>query len=262
MALAFMRRHKKWLTIFLWMMIPAMILAFVALYIPTEDARAGSPGGVLAEVGGQPITLGEYQRAYRQQRQRVEQMYGGRLDPQMLERFGLKEQSLQSLVEQKLVALEAHRLGLTIDDETLAREIANIPGFQENGRFLGAAEVRRRLELSGMTEQEFEAAMRDSLLAQRLQGVVTDGVSVSPAEVEREFRRRNEQVKLEYVLVEAATDPAGSAPTDAEATARFQAKPEAYRFPERRVVSYVRIDPPGAGVAGDRDRGRPRVLLP
>ena len=66
MALAFMRRHKKWLHFFLWMCIPAMIIAFVALYIPTEDARAGNPGGVLAEVGGQPITLGEYQTVYRQ----------------------------------------------------------------------------------------------------------------------------------------------------------------------------------------------------
>jgi peptidyl-prolyl cis-trans isomerase D len=243
MALAFMRRHKKWLHVFLWMTIPAMIIAFVALYIPTEDARAGNPGGTLAEVGGQPITLGEYQRSYRQQRQRMEQMYGGRLDPEMLERFGLKEQALQALVEQKLVALEAHRLGLTVDDETLAREITNIPGFQDNGRFVGAAEVRKRLELSGMTEQEFEEAMRGSLLAQRLQTVVTDGVSVSPAEVEREYRRRNEQVKVEYVLVDATTDPVSAAPSDADATARFQAKPEAYRFPEKRVVSYVMIDP-------------------
>jgi len=243
MALAFMRRHKKWLTIFLWMTIPAMIVAFVALYIPTEDARAGNPGGVLAEVGGLPITLGEYQRAYRRQRERYEQMAQGRLDPEMLERLGVKEQTLQSLVEEKLIALEAHRLGLTIDDETLAREIATSPALQENGRFLGAAEVRRRLELRGISEQEFQESMRADLLGQRLLGVVTDGVTVSPAEVEREFRRRNEQVKVEYVLADAPADAAAAAPTDAEAAARFQAKPEAYRFPEKRVVSYVLVDP-------------------
>src|SRR5262245_29747090 len=127
MALAFMRRHKKWLHVFLWMTIPAMIIAFVALYIPTDDARAGNAGGVLEEVGGLPSTLGEYQTAYRRQRQRLEQMYQGRLDPEMLERMGLREQTLQELVETKLVALEAHRLGLVVDDETLAREIATSP---------------------------------------------------------------------------------------------------------------------------------------
>jgi peptidyl-prolyl cis-trans isomerase D len=243
MALAFMRRHKKWLTIFLWMTIPAMIVAFVALYIPTEDARAGNRGGVLAEVGGQPITLGEYQRAYRRQRERYEQMAQGKLDPEMLERLGLKEQTLQSLVDEKLVALEAHRLGLTVDDETLAHEIATSPGLQENGRFLGAAEVRRRLEMRGVTEQEFQESIRAEMLGQRLLGAVTDGVAVSPGEVEREYRRRNEQVKVEYVLAEAPADPATPAPTDAEVAARFQAKPEAYRFPEKRVVSYLLVDP-------------------
>ena len=243
MALAFMRRHKKWLHVFLWMTIPAMIIAFVALYIPTEDASAGNPGGVLAEVGGQPITLGEYQSAYRQQRQRLERMYQGRLEPEMLERFGLKEQALQGLVESKLIALEAQRLGLTVDDETLAREIATSPAFQENGRFLGPAEIRRRLELNGVSEREFQEDFRAQLLGQRLLGVITDGVSVSPAEVEREFRKRNEQVKIEYVLADAPADAAAAVPTDAEASARFQAKPEAYRLPEKRVVSYVLVDP-------------------
>ena len=243
MALAFMRRHKRWLHVFLWMTIPAMIIAFVALYIPTEDASAGNPGGVLAEVGGQPITLGEYQSAYRQQRQRLERMYQGRLEPEMLERFGLKEQALQSLVESKLIALEAHRLGLTVDDETLAREIATSPAFQENGRYLGSAEIRRRLELNGVSEREFQEDFRAQLLGQRLLGAITDGVSVSQAEVEREFRKRNEQVKIEYVLADAPADAAAVAPTDAEASARFQAKPEAYRLPEKRVVSYVLVDP-------------------
>jgi peptidyl-prolyl cis-trans isomerase D len=242
MALAFMRRHKKWFHIFLWMTIPAMIIAFVALYIPTENAQAGDPGGVLAEVGGQRITLGEYQRAYRRQRARLEQMYQGRLDPAMLERFGLKEQTLQSLVEQKLVALEAHRLGLVVDDETLAREIATSPALQENGQFMGAAEVRKRLELSGISEQEFQESMRAEMLGQRLLGVITDGVTVTPAEVEREYRRRNEQVKVEYVLADAPVDSAADTPTDAEVSQRFQANPEAYRIPEKRVVSYLLID--------------------
>jgi peptidyl-prolyl cis-trans isomerase D len=241
MALAFMRRHKKWLTVFLWLTIPAMIVAFVALYIPTEDA-IGNAAGVVAEVGGEPITIGEYQRAYRRQRERIEQMYQGRLDPAMLEQFGLKEQTLQSLVEEKLVALEARRLGLEVDDEALAREIATSPSFQRDGRFLGAAEIRRLLDLQGISEAEFQESMRNGLLGQQLMSMVTDGGSITPAEVEREYRRRHEQVKVEYVLVEPPVD-AAAAPTDAEVAARFQARPEAYRLPEKRVVSYVLIDP-------------------
>ena len=67
-------------------------------------------------------------------------------------------------------------------------------------------------------------------------------VSVSDAEVEREFRRRTEQVKLEYVLADAARFQAAVQPTEDEIKARFEAKKDAYRIPEKRVVSYVLLD--------------------
>ncbi|MET0554138.1 MAG: SurA N-terminal domain-containing protein, partial [Vicinamibacteria bacterium] len=240
MALSFMRRHKKWLAVFLWLSIPALIITFVTLYIPAGDAADGSGGdGVIAKVGGENITASEYQRAYRRQRDQLQRMYQGRLDAAMMEQLGIREQTLQGLVEQKLVALEAARLGLSVDDDTLARELRTSPGLQENGAFIGAAEIRRRLDQAGVSEQEFQESMRADLVAQRLQSVVTDGVAVSPGEVEREFRRRNEQAKVEYVKVDAESSP--TPPTDAEASARYQAKPDAYKFPERRVVSYVLI---------------------
>jgi peptidyl-prolyl cis-trans isomerase D len=240
MALAFMRRHKKWLAVFLWLSIPALIVTFVALYIPTGDAATGTSDGVVAKVGGERVTANEFQRAYRRQRDQLQRMYPqGQLDAAMMERLGIREQTLQGLVEQKLVALEASRLGLRVDDETLAREMRTSPGLQENGTFIGVAEIRRRLDQAGISEEEFQESMRADLVAQRLQSVVTDGVAVSPSEVEREYRKRNERAKVEYVKVVAAAAPAAA--TDAEAAARYQAKPDAYKLPERRVVSYVLI---------------------
>lgn len=240
MALAFMRRHKKWLAVFLWLSIPALIVTFVALYIPTGDAATGGSDGPVATVGGERITANEFQRAYRRQRDQLQRMYPqGQLDAAMMERLGIREQTLQSLVEQKLVALEAARLGLRVDDETLARELRTSPVLQENGAFIGVAEIRKRLDLAGISEEEFQESMRAGLVAQRLESVVTDGVAVSPGEVEREYRRRKERAKVEYVKVVAAAAP--PAATDAEAAARYQAKPDAYKLPERRVVSYVLI---------------------
>ncbi len=238
MALAFMRRHKSWLAVFLWLSILALIVTFVVLYIPTGDAATGGSDGLLAKVGSERITANEFQRAYRRQRDQLQRMYPqGQLDAAMLERLGIREQTFQGLVEQKLVALEAARLGLHVDDDTLARELRTSPALQENGAFIGVAEIRRRLDQAGISEEEFQESMRADLVAQRLQSVVTDGVTVSPGEVEREYRRRNERAKVEYVKVVAPSAP--PAATDAEAAARFQAKPDAYKLPERRVVSYV-----------------------
>ena len=63
--------------------------------------------------------------------------------------------------------------------------------------------MRRRLEMQGVSVAEFEQDLRRRLLRERVASLVTDGVMVSPKEAEDEFRRRNEQVKAEYVMVPA-----------------------------------------------------------
>lgn len=239
MALGFMRRHRRWLFVFLWL----VILAFIVLYVPEfQGADEGAPGETLARVGDLPITAGEFQRAYVRQRQRMQQLYGGELDPAMLERLGLREQVLSSLVDQRLVLLEAERLGITVDDQALTRALTQSPAFQQDGRFMGAAEIRRRLELQGVSEREFEESLRSQILAERLRSLVTDVVAVTPQEAEREFRRRNEQVKAEYVLVPADRFQPQVAVADEEVKARYEARKEDYRVPEKRVVSYLLVD--------------------
>lgn len=253
MALALMRRHRRWLYIFLWL----VIAAFIVLYVPAlQNDDVGTPGEAVATVGGLPVTVGEFQRAYQRQRQVYDRLYQGRMTPAMMRQLGLEDQVFESLVADRIVELEAKRLGITVSDEAVAQAIALAPEFQDEGRFIGSAEIRRRLELSGLTEEQFEASLRRQLLGQSLRNLVGAGVSVSDAEAEREFRRRNEQVRAEYVLVDAERFKAAAAPSGAEVAARFEADKEAYRRPERRVVSYVLLDRDAlqAGVAvTDRD---------
>ena len=241
MALGYMRRHRRWLYIFLWL----VIAAFIILYVPALDptAQEGSPAEVLVTVGDREITVGEFQRDYRRQRQVYDRIYQGRLDEAMLRRFGLEDQVLQSLITNRVVELEAERLGLTVPDEAIARSIATAPEWQDGGQFVGTGEIRRRLELAGMSEEDYESALRRQLLRETLEGLVTDGVMVSEAEAEREYRRRSEQVRLEYVLVEAERFQEEVAPGEEEIAARFEDESESYRVPEKRVVRYVLLDP-------------------
>jgi peptidyl-prolyl cis-trans isomerase D len=241
LALGFMRRHRRWLFVFLWV----VILAFIVLYIPAfMGADAGTPGETLAKVGGRPITVGEFQKAYIRQRQMYERMYPGQLDAEAFRRMGLEEQTFDTLVTDRLIELEAKRLGLAVDDQELARKIATSPGLQENGRFIGVREYRRRLELQGVSVQEFEDSARRGLLGEKLRNLVTDGVMVSPADAEREFRRRNEQVKVEYVLADAARFRPQVGVSDDEVRARFESARDKYKLPERRIVSYLLLDAP------------------
>ena len=239
MALGFMRRHRRWLYGFLWV----VIIAFIILYIPafTQDSEQGL-GVTVAQVADEKITLGEYQRSYARQRRMYQSMYQGRINEEMLRRLGVEEQALQGLVDERILALEAERLGIRVDEETLKQRVATSPEFQQDGRFLGGAEIRKRLERQGVSVKEFEDSFRNSILRERLVGLVTDSVRVTPAEAEREFRRRNEAMKVEYAV--ATADNAGLAATDDEVRARFDANKDSYKLPERRVLSYVLVDAP------------------
>src|SRR5688500_20192699 len=118
MALGVMRRHRRWLFVFLWI----VILGFVAFYIPLFQgggADAGSPGETLASVGGEPITVGEFRKAYF----RVQRMYQGKVNAEMMKRMGLEHQILEGLVADRSVAIEAQRLGLQDADATLTRTL-------------------------------------------------------------------------------------------------------------------------------------------
>jgi len=240
MALGFMRRHRRWLFVFLWL----VIAAFIILYIPAfRSADAGSPGEAMGKVGDMPITVSEFQKAYLRQRQMYERLYQGRLDAAALRSLGLESQVFDRLVTERLVTLEARRLGLSVDDDALARALSTLPEFQENGRYIGSDEIRRRLELQGISVEEFEASLRQRLLRDKLEALLTDGVAVSPADVEREFRRRTEQARLEYVQVDEARFRPAVTVSEDDVKARFEARKADYRLPEKRVVSYALVDP-------------------
>lgn len=239
MALGFMRRHRRWLNISLGL----VIAAFIILYIPAfSGVTERGAGATMVEVGSMPITIADYQKAYLRQREMYQAMYQGRLDNEALKRMGLEEQTLQALIDDRVLQIEARRLGITVDDEAVRQHLATSPDYQIDGRFMGAAELRRRLDLQGMSVSEFEQELRRHLMRERLQALVTDGVMVSPREAEEEFRHRSEQVKAEYVLIPA--EPAAVMVGDAEVRARFDAAKDRYAFPERRVLSDLLLDLP------------------
>ena len=73
------------------------------------------------------------------------------------------KQVLDGLVSERLVDLEAKRLGIRVSDDALARAVATSPDYQDNGQFIGTDEIRRRLDLQGLSEEDFERSLRQQV---------------------------------------------------------------------------------------------------
>jgi peptidyl-prolyl cis-trans isomerase D len=89
---------------------------------------------------------------------------------------------------------------------------------------------------------EFEDLVGQGLLEEKFRELVTDGMTVSPAEVEQEFRRRNEKVKISYVVVKPDDLQSKIEASDADLSAYFEKNKPRYNVPERRVVQYAFLD--------------------
>lgn len=251
-----MRRHQSWLK---WSL-ALVVLAFVVFYIPDflqqETTTIGaSPRELVAEVDGRPLMAGEFQQRYVAQVQAYRQQFAGALNAQLLRQLAVDQQILSQMVDEEVAVVEAERQGIGVSDDELAQQIFAIPGLQENGRFIGEARYEQLLRTQSppLTKAAFEERMRRSLLIDRLRSALTDWMAVSDDELNREYRTRNEKVKLQVVALTADAFRAQVSVTDADLSAHFDAHKAEYRVGEQRAIKYLLLD---------RDQVRQKITVP
>lgn len=237
-----MRRHKGWLK---WSL-ALVVLTFVVFYIPDflSTSTGAAPGQVLADVDGEPITVGTFQRRYAAQMNAYRQTYGGQMNDQLLRQLGIDRQILQQLVDEEAMVAEARRQGITVSDVEIRERILNMPAFQENGRFIGEQRYRQVLQFNTppFTTTEFEDNLRRALMIEKLRTSIAGWIHVTDAEVADEYRRRNEKVKLDVVPVTADAFRSQVTVSDADLTAHFDTNKESYRIGEKRRIKYALVD--------------------
>jgi peptidyl-prolyl cis-trans isomerase D len=204
--------------------------------IPGQGTDSVAAADVVATVDNQSITVTDI----RAQLGRIERT--GAI-PAALEPL-YAQQVLNELVFQKELALEARQLGITVTDRERADRIRQlVPTAFAGGTFVGNDQYAAQVEASsGMGIAEFEDVVGQGLLEEKFRELVTDGMTVSPAEVEQEFRRRNEKVKISYVVVKPDDLQSKIEASDADLSAYFEKNKSRYNVPERRVVQYAFLD--------------------
>ena len=241
-----MRRHRAWLK---WSL-GLVVLAFIVFYIPDflqlrgDGTADATPGRAVASVGNRVITAADFTRVYNMQMQAYRNAYGGSLNPQMLKQLGVDRQILQQLIDEEVSAAEAARLGLTASDAEVRERIVRLPVFQENGQFVGEARYKDilRMQRPPLTHREFEDNVRQGIVLEKLRLALTDWITVSDKEIDEEFQRRNEKVKLALVSVPADRFREGLTASDDEIAKYFEANKEQFRVGEKRKIKFISVD--------------------
>ena len=231
------RHGKRWVKIAMTVFLGLICLSMLTYLIPglfSGGVGNASPDAV-ASINGQSITVDDFQREFTQatQNQSV---------PAMM-RSIYAQQILDQMIFQQALDYEATRLGLQVTPDEESDRLKQIfpdswlGGVWQKDRYVD--EVQQR---TGMSVPQFESAMRDDMLQQKFRQLITDGITVSPAEVAQEFRWRNEKVAIDYALIKPS-DLAGTIhPSDADLAAWFAKNASHYQIPEKRSGRYALLD--------------------
>ena len=207
------------------------------LYLVPQTPGTGEIStDAIAKIGDQSVSVAEV-------RQQLDQMERRSQIPKQFEIYAA-QQVLKQLVYQKEIEYEAKRLGITVSDQERADRIRQFLPTAFNGpTFVGmdrySSEVQTRFQLP---VAEFEELIRQGLLEEKFRKLVTDGISVGPAELQDEFRNKNEKVKLDYALIKPEDLEAKIAPDESEIKAAYEKKKAVYQIPEKRAVRYALVD--------------------
>lgn len=229
--------RNRWIKISMGVILVLICVSMVITLIPglfMGGASANNPD-VAAVIGNQTVNADEVQ-------QQLDQMTRGQQVPPMMRPL-YAHQVLDSMIFQRAMDFEAQRLSMDVTpDEERTRIEQVLPAAFKNGVWQKDAYPNLVYSQTGMTVAQFEDALRQSMIADRFRHLVTDGISVTPAEIEQEFRRRNEKVTIQYALVKPAELAATIQPTDTQLATYFNQNLAKYQIPEKRAAQYALLD--------------------
>lgn len=236
-----MRRNVKSLKPVLWLVVATFIVAIFAIWGGAGRLGEQNRSDTLAVVGGERISSDEYYQALRSRLEAMERQFGSDLNANIIQQLGLPQQTLEQLVQQKILLQMASDMGLRATDKEVRDKIITYPVFQKDGQFIGFEDYRRVLDYNRIPLAEFEKGLRTDVLIGKVVSVLTAGVVVTEEKIWEGYRKQNDSAKVEYLVAETAKVEAPAAPAEAALRAHFDKNASAYKVPEKRTADYIAL---------------------
>ena len=227
------RSRDKAVRLFLGGLLFLVALSMLVYLIPGAGMSTGNRNDqIVAEIGKDDvITVQDIERDIQSKVQ------GKQLPPDVVGIF--IPQEIDFMIAERAVAYEAKRMGFQVSDAELADTIRSLPQIGS----LTPDQYQEFAAQQGLSVAQFENNLRTRSAVLALNNLALEGVIVTPAEVEREYRRGNEKIKLEYVGFSPDKIKSELKPTPEELKSYFQSRRASFMVPEARSFQMLVADP-------------------
>lgn len=155
-----------------------------------------------------------------------------------------EQQVGQQLVQEQVMLVEAHKLGFYATDKDFWHEMSTGPSAQvlfPDGKYIGDDAFKQLIdERLHESVDDFARDVKDQITIQRLQALITAGVTVSDQEVRDTYRKENIKIKFDYAVISAEDLRKTINPSDSDLGAFFKTNAARYAqaVPEERKIAY------------------------
>jgi peptidyl-prolyl cis-trans isomerase D len=231
------RSRDKAVRILLTVILSLVALSMVGYLIPNYGGGGPTPNdNVVAEIGNTKLTIRDVQAAIRAATRNRE------MPPGMMQHY--IPQIIEQMITEKALIYQAGRMGFVVNEADTAKAIREqMPQMFPNGQFVGKETYAAVLQQQDMSIPEFEEYMSNQLLLNRLRNVALESTVVSKADIEHEFRLKNEKATIDYVKVSPKTVQTEVKITPEELRDYYEKNKAAYRIQEKRGLKLAVIDP-------------------
>jgi peptidyl-prolyl cis-trans isomerase D len=250
----FLQQDNKLVKILFGVIIGAACISMVVYLIPglmdngtandsTVYATVRTPGA-WGRLFGESTQVPTEEVTRLAQRQLQQNKYPDFLLPYMMSRAG------QILIQRTILKQEADRLHLQVSDNDLKTYLQTGP-FAEylfpNGKFIGTDGYINFIQMAIGQEEtiaSFEDQVKQDMELQRLQALITGGVTVSDDAVRQAYLLQGTKVKFDYAVVSLEDIKKSINPSDADLQAFFKQNAAKYAnaIPATRKIEYVAFD--------------------
>lgn len=210
----------------------------------------------IAEVGETTIEFEQVQDQLNRLLNIMRQRVGPDFDLQQAAQLGLVDQTVDQIVNGRLLELEAHRLKMTAGEDLIRQTIFADPRFRGPGNRFDRNAYQQVLQQEGMSEGTFVRVMQENILRQQISSAFSASSHVPAALIDTLYKYRNEKRTAAVIIVPAGSVADVPDPSPAVLAEYHKNNPARFTKPEFRAISMIYLDPDKAATELKPDEER------
>lgn len=208
-----------------------------------SDVLTSFGSDTIARVGGEDITIKQFQRAYQQQLNSIARQIGKVPTPQEAMAMGIPNQVLANLSANAAIDHVTARLGLGASTAQLARILREDPNFSDSLGNFDRNVFAAVLQQNGYTQAEYFELEAKNARRQQLATAIFEDAPIPKTAEAIVARYTGDKRTLDYFTVGATAIGDIPQPTDEELEAYLKAHQASFRTEEVRTVDLFSFSP-------------------